>query len=70
MTTDLEELVRGLGAEFTDPRALPVLERVRREDPDPKIRAHAQKALARLAAAGAVRRSHHRLPDCDRTGGA
>jgi len=41
-----------LGAEFTDRRALPVLERVRREDPDSKIRAHAQQALARLAAAG------------------
>lgn len=44
-----------LGAEFEDARALPVLERVRREDPDAKIRAHAEAALARLARAGVTR---------------
>jgi hypothetical protein len=46
-----------LGSEFEDPRALPVLEEVLREDTDSKIRNHAGAALARLRAAGAVRGS-------------
>lgn len=46
-----------LGSEFEDPRALPVLEEVLREDSDSKIRDHAGAALARLDAAGVGRAS-------------
>jgi hypothetical protein len=43
-----------LGTEFTDRRAVPVLQRLLREEDDSKIRLHAEAGLQRLREAGMV----------------
>lgn len=43
-----------MACDFADPRAVPVLQRILRDESDRKLRMHAENGLDRLRAAGLV----------------